>query len=262
MALAILAVVLILAPAAAFHPVVAHLYAAGSSNLSIELTHPSVLGFFAIALVSALPAAGFTTVIVRAARGVPHLHALTQNSRPAHMEDFRYRLLPSEAVLVFTAGLVRPVTFVSAGAERALREPTLRAALLHEEAHRRSKDVIWSLLLGGIGRAFAFVPWIRDVVETEVLRTECAADDYAIRAGARRVDLFDAIVAASGSPADALAVGLTDASVERRLARLIHPEVPLPGRPTTNFLALAAAVAVPAVAAHLIAIAAPWAPRI
>lgn len=256
LALVTLAAALMLAPAAAFHPVVAHLYAAGLSNLSIELTHPSVLAFFAIALVSALPAAGFSIVIARAARGVPHVRALTQNSKPARVEEFRYRVLPSDAVLVFTAGLLRPVTFVSTGAERALGEPGLRAALLHEEAHRRNQDVAWRLLLRAIGRSFAFVGWIRDVVETETLRTECAADDYAIRGGARRLDLFEAIVSVAGAPANSLAAGLAGANVEFRLARLVHPEVPLPGRPTRSFLALAAAVALPAAAAHVIAVAA------
>ncbi len=256
LALLTLAVALMLAPVAALHPVVTHLYAAGLSNLSIEFTHPPVLGFFAIALVSVLPAAGFTTAMVRAARGMPHLRALTRNSQPARMEEFHYRVLPSDAVLVFTAGLLRPVTFVSVGAERALGDAGLRAALWHEEAHRRSQDVMWRLLLRAIGRGFAFVPWVSEVVESETLRTECAADHYAIRRGVLRLDLFEAIVAALPPPASSMAAGLTDANVELRLMRLVHPEMPLPGRPTRSFLALTAAVALPTVAAHVIAIAA------
>lgn len=255
-ALVTLAAVLLLAPAAAFHPVVAHLYAAGLSNVSIEVTHPSVLGIFAIALISALPAVGFSVVMVRAARGVPHLRAVTENSRPARLAGFRYRVLPSDSVLVFTAGLVRPVTFVTTGAECALGRAGLRAALLHEESHRRNQDVAWRLLLSAIGNSFGFVPWIRDAVETETLRTECAADDYAIRSGVRRLDLFEAIVSAAGAPVNPSAAGLSSANVEFRLARLVEPETPLPGRPASSFLALTVAVALPAVAAHAIVIAA------
>jgi Zn-dependent protease with chaperone function len=232
------------------------LYAAGLSNLSIEFTHPAVLVFLAIALVSVLPAAGFTVAMVRATGGVAHLRAVTSASRPARMDEFDYRLLPSDAVVVFTAGLVRPVTFVSAGAERALGHAGLRAALLHEQAHQRSQDVLWRLLLQAVGRGLAFVPQISQVVETETLRTECEADDYAIRRGARRRDLFEAIVASSALPASPLAAGLTDANVELRLRRLVDPEVPLPGGPTRSFLALTAAAAVPAVASHMIAAAA------
>ena len=255
LALVALALVLVVAPGAEFHPVVRHLYAAGLSNLSAELMHPAVLVFMAIALVSVLPAAGFAVAVVRAARGAAHLRAVTNVSRPARMDEFGYRLLPSDAVVVFTAGLFRPTTFVSAGAERALGHAGLRAALLHEQAHERSQDVLWRLLLQAVGRGFAFLPWIRQVVEAETLRTECEADDYAIRCGARRCDLFEAVVAASAPPASPVAAGLSDANVELRLLRLVHPDTPLPGRPTMSFIALTAAVALPAVVGHVLAIA-------
>lgn len=256
LALLNLSVVLLLAPAAALHPVLTHLYAAGLSSLSIELTHPRLLGLFAVAVVSVLPATRFTVAMVRATRGVAHLRTLTQSSREVRMEEFQYRLLPSCAVMVFTAGVLRPVTFVSTGAEHALGPGGLRAALLHEQAHQRRLDVMWGLLLHAIGRAFAFMPWTTEIVEAETLRTECEADDYAIRNGARRLDLFEAIVAASDPPGKPLAAGLSDSNVELRLRRLVDPETPLPGRPIRRFVALTAAVALPTVAAHVIAIAA------
>ena len=256
MALVMLGVVLAFAPAATLHPLITHLYAAGLSNLSIELSHPRVVGFLALAGVSALPAAGFLLSILWTARGAGHLRALSRASRPARLDDLNYRLLASDAVLVFTAGLLRPVTFVSTEAERSLGRAGLRAALLHEQAHQRSRDIMWRVLLRGVGRGFAFIPRIREVVETETLRTECEADEYAIRGGARRRELFEAIVAASTPATNPLAAGLTDANVEFRLIRLVHPETPLPGHPTRSFVALTAAVALPAAAAHLIAIAA------
>lgn len=256
LALVVLAIVLMLGPVAAFHPVVMHLSAAGLSNLSIELGHPVVSGFLAIAVVSLLPAAGFGLAILRAARGVAHLRELTRNSERAHLDGIPYRVLPADAVLVFTAGLLRPITFVSTGAERALGPARLRAALLHEQAHQRGQDVLWRLLLKAVGHGFAFVPWIKNVVETETLHTECEADNYAIRSGARRLDLFDAIVAASAPAGRPLTAGLTDSNVELRLLRLVHPETPLPGRATGSFVALTAVVALPGVVAHIIAIAA------
>jgi hypothetical protein len=254
-----LAVVLMLAPAAALHPMVAHLYAAGSSNLLIEATHPSVIGFSLAALVSLLPAAGFTVIVVQATRGFAYLRTLMRNSEPARMAEVHYRVLRSDAVVVFTTGLFRPVTFVSSGAERTMRSAELRAALLHEEAHQRSRDVLWRLLLGAVGGGFSFLPRIRDVVDTERLRTECAADDHAIRSGARRVDLFEAIVTASSPPANLLSAGLTDAKAEFRLWRLVHPETPLPSPPTMSFVALTAVVALPALLAHVMVIVAAFA---
>ena len=100
------------------------------------------------------------------------------------------------------------------------------------------------------------MPWTTEIVEAETLRTECDADDYAIRNGARRLDLFEAIVAASDPPGKPLAAGLSDSNVELRLRRLVDPETPLPRRPIRRFVALTAAVALPTVAAHVIAIAA------
>lgn len=254
LALVALAVAMIVAPAAALHPVVAHLYAAGLSNLLVEWTHPPVLGFAALAVLSVVPTVGFSIAVLRATRGIGHLRTLRRTSRPRSLNDLPYRLLARDQLFVFTAGFIHPTVFVSVGAERTLGEAGLRAALLHEQAHQRSQDIIWRLLLRGVGRAFALVPGISAVIESETLRTECAADDHAIRCGADRLDLFDAIVAASGSQPSVLAIGLTDANVELRLARLVHPETPLPGRPVRSFVALTAGVALPALTAHAMVI--------
>ncbi len=256
LALAILATTLLVAPVAALHPALSHLSAAGFARLSLELTHPMTLGFLALALVSILPAAGFALAIGRGIRGMAYVRTLTRNSLPVREGALRYRILPADTISVFTAGIFRPVTFVTAGAERALGERELRAALLHEAAHRRRRDVFWRLLLQAVGQALAFVPWVRRLVDQEALRSECAADEYAVRGGASRLALFEAIVAASAAPSNPLAVGLTSADVEFRLMRLVDPALPLPGRPTRAFAALTAAVAVPAVAAHAVTLAA------
>lgn len=255
-ALVILAAALLVAPALTAHPAVAHLYAAGLSDLSIEMEHPRVLGFIALALLMALPAAGFLYSLLRAARGYGDLRALHRISRPARLDEFSYRVLPSDTVVVFTAGFVRPVAFVSQGAERSLGPTELRAALLHERAHQQRRDVFWRVLLKAVAGGFVFLPWVASAVEAETLRSECAADDYALRAGARRRALFNAIAAAAAPPETSFAAGVTGANAELRLTRLVYPETPLPEKPTAGFLALAAAVVLPAVIAHVVATAA------
>lgn len=255
LALLTLAVVLVLAPIVTLHPAVTHLYAAGLSNLSIEIEHPRVFGFVMLAVVTALPAAGFCLVLVRAAAGIGEVRKLTRLSSEGSLDGLSYRVLPLETTVIFTAGLLRPVVFVSQGAERSLARAELRAALLHEQAHQRHRDVLWVLLLRAVGRGFPFVPWVASAIEAATLRSECEADDYAIRGGARRRELFEAIAAAAAPPAP-VAAGITGANAEYRLVRLAHPGAPLPGEPTRGFLALAAAVAAPALVAHTIAIAA------
>ncbi|MBI5946972.1 MAG: M56 family metallopeptidase [Chloroflexi bacterium] len=254
LALVTLGLILILGPLLALHPAATHLYAAGWSDLSAEIRHPRVFGLVTMALISALPTAGFLLSLLRAERGRDHARELFQGSQPAQLGDLRYRRFPSDGVVIFTAGVFRPVAFASTGAERSLRPEQFRAALLHEQSHARRRDILWRLILTAVGRGFAFVPWVRLAVETETLRTECRADDYAIRNGANRRDLFEAIVAAASPSPAILAAGLTDASVELRLLRLVHPETPLPGPPTKSLLVLAAAAALPAGLAHATAL--------
>jgi hypothetical protein len=251
LALATLAAALILAPVAALHPAASHLSSAGLARVSIEITHPVALAFLALALVSVLPTAGFLIAMGRAVRGFRHLRALRRESEPASLNGICYRLVQSETVSIFTTGLVRPVTFVTAGAEAALGPSRLLAALLHEEAHQRHHDLRWRLLLQAVGRGFSYIPGIKDVVEAEALRTECHADEYAVRGGAGRLDLFEAIVTASTASAHPATVGLTDANVAFRLMRLVDPALPLPARPTRTFVALTALVAAPALAVHV-----------
>lgn len=155
-----------------------------------------------------------------------------------------------------TAGIVHPVVFVTSGALVALEHGQLKAGLLHEQAHQRGRDVFWNLMLAAVGRGFAFLPRTSRMVEALMLRSECGADDYALRGGARRTDLFDAIAAASGEPVNLVSVGLSSTNARLRLVRLVNAETRLPGQPTTALLSLAAVVLLPAFAAHVLAVAA------
>ncbi|MBN9492602.1 M56 family metallopeptidase [bacterium] len=253
-ALVALAVTLVLAPLLTLHPAVTHLYEAGFANLSVEASHPQVIVFLALTAASALPAAGFLLSLAAATRSREELRSLIEGSEPACLGGIHYRIFSSDVVVMFTAGPFRPIVFVSSEAVRTLSSPELHAALLHERAHQRNGDVLWGLLLRAVGKAFAFLPQTSRMVQMAALRAECEADEYAIRGGARRSDLFEAIAAASPPPAKPVSAAISDANVELRLVRLVHPGTPLPGHPTRGFLALAATVVVPAVLAHVVAI--------
>ena len=253
-ALAMLAVALVLSPLLTLHPAVAHAYQAELTGIVAEAAHPQVVLLFPLAIVSALPALGFVVSLVVTARNHGGLQALLDHSEPTSLGQIQYRLFPSETVLLFTAGLIRPAIFVSSEAMRTLSPAELYAALLHERAHQRNRDVVWRVLLRAVDRAFGFLPQTKRLFQMAALRAECAADEYAIRRGARRTDLFEAIAAASPAPAAAVSAGISDGHVELRLVRLVDPDTPIPGQPTTGFLALAVAVALPAVLAHVVAV--------
>ncbi|MCC6387227.1 MAG: M56 family metallopeptidase [Dehalococcoidia bacterium] len=247
---------LIVAPLLTLHPALAHLYEAGLGGLRREASHPQVVALSALTIISVLPATAFLIFLFRATRCQAELRLLLGSSRPARLGGLPYRVLPSQSITVFTAGVFRPVVFVSAGAESALSTAELQAALLHELAHQRHRDVLWGLVLRAVGRAFAFLPHARALVQRASLHAECQADEFALRGGARRTDLFEAIAASSATPPRLASAGIADAAVELRLVRLVHPETPIPAQPTRGFVALAAAMALPAILAHVIAVAA------
>ncbi len=138
---------------------------------------------------------------------------------------------------------------------RALTDGELRAALLHEQGHQRDRDVLWQLLLRAIGRAFPFFPWLRTATETETLWAECKADEYALHRGAGRLELFNAIAVASAPSIHSTTAGVAGADIKLRLTRLVHPETPLPRRPTRAYLSLVGGVTLPALASHIAGIA-------
>ena len=249
-ALAVLAAALLVSPLLTLHPAVTHAYQAGLSGIGAEASHPLAVVLVALATLSALPALGFVVSLAVTARSRGGLRALLEHSEPTSLGQIHYRLFPSQTIVLFTAGLIRPTIFVSSEAVHALSNAELHAALLHERAHQRNADVLWSVLLRAVDRAFGFLPHARRLVHRAALRTECEADEYAVRRGARRRDLFEAIAAASPAPGVPVSAGVSDGHVEVRLVRLVHPETPMPGEPAPGFLALSLAVGLPVLLAH------------
>lgn len=254
-ALSTLAFAVVVGPLLTLHPALIHLSDASLTELWIEASHPQVVGFVTLTVMAALPTAGFLTSLVAAAKSRNGMRALLDGSKPAASGDLLYRVVPSDSVFLFTAGLFRPVVFASSEAVRCLSPDELRAALLHERAHQRNRDVLWGLLLRAVSRSFRPLPQVRQLVRVAALRTECAADDHALRGGAKRRDLFEAIAAASPVPAlRTPATGIGEGDAQLRLVRLVRPETPLPQTPTGGFLALTATMTLPAALAHLIAL--------
>ena len=254
LALVTLVLALVLAPLLTLHPAFAHLYEAGVGGLRREASHPQIIAFSALTALSVFPPITFVMFLINAARCNDELRLLRNSSWPTRLDELHYRVFPSPAITLFTAGAFRPVVLVSSEAERALSTAELRAALLHELAHRQNRDVLWGLILRAVGRAFAFLPHADRLVHRASLYAECQADEFALRRGARRTDLFEAIAASSTAPTRLASPGIADTAVELRLVRLVHPETPIPGQPTRGFVALTAAIALPAILAHVIAV--------
>ena len=110
------------------------------------------------------------------------------------------RLAPSPALMAAAAGLVppgclflladdhpfasciglwRPAIYVSDGLVRRASSAALRAALAHEEAHRRRRDPARLLALRVVTTAITPVPWLAAVMDSVALRAEIRADRFA-----------------------------------------------------------------------------------
>ncbi len=92
------------------------------------------------------------------------------------------------------AGLLSPRIYCPSDLAERLSESELRAVILHERHHQRAHAPARLVLLAStaavLGRAEAGRGWL----ERRRATVEIAADDYALRAGARRSDLARALV--------------------------------------------------------------------
>ncbi len=128
----------------------------------------------------------------RAARGMrrldatlipagPEVLSLTQDLAPAHT----LYVLADDRPLVACIGLLCPRIALSAGALAQFSPAALRAAVAHEEAHRRRRDPLRLLalrsLIGLLPRAMRASEWYTRIE----LRAEVRADGFARRATSR-----------------------------------------------------------------------------
>jgi len=158
-----------------------------------------------------------TPVVLLLVVGVPAL----RNGRTRALRAVR--LAPSPALTTAAAGLVpprrlfllagdhpfasciglwRPAIYVSEGLVRQASPAALRAALAHEEAHRRRRDPARLLAFRILTAAIISIPWLPAMMDCVALRAEIHADRFA-RAHTAVPPLAEALLAVlrAGPPA-------------------------------------------------------------
>ncbi|MGH2536346.1 MAG: M56 family metallopeptidase [Candidatus Promineifilaceae bacterium] len=90
-------------------------------------------------------------------------------------------LAQTDAPLAFCFGLWRPRICLSTGLLELLSPTQLKAALWHEEHHRRRFDPLRLLLIETARAMFFFLPAVREWGELAKIRLELAADSYAVQ---------------------------------------------------------------------------------
>lgn len=217
----------IAAPLATLHPIAAHLSDAGESGLPHELRNIAVIALFVVLGASIVPVANMARVVLTWINQARTLRALRIASESRTDDDgMAYWLFAATQVHFFTAGLLRPRIYASSGASEQLDPLAFRAALLHEREHQRGHHVAWRLALAALETAFHPVRPARRIVNSLALECEFAADRAALAAGADRVHLFDAVVAANGSPPRPSSVALSGTGTLQRLEALTSTKQP------------------------------------
>lgn len=156
---------------------------------------------------------GRVPALERALRGAPDV------------DPARVRVLSSATPSAFTAGLVRPWIYVSAGLVVVLTDEELRSVIRHEQAHAIAWDPMRLAAARFLSDFLWFLPVARNLGDAFANHAEFRADDAAVVGGSNPVDLAAAIVKTvrSGVVTPRLAPALRGfAVVERRVTRLLR----------------------------------------
>jgi beta-lactamase regulating signal transducer with metallopeptidase domain len=158
-------------------------------------------------------------------------------------------LLSARAQVPILIGTVRPAILIPISLVTGLERRQLEAILSHELAHLRRWDDVMNLIQCGIVTLLYFHPliwWLNHKVNED---RELCCDDLAVRRGADRVALAEALasLAVNSGPGMALAAS-GSGPVARRIERLLMPKTGrgLPLWPLLLILLLLAALSTPA----------------
>jgi len=135
--------------------------------------------------------------------GVGSFRGLRRWRREAQVESLanhRALVIDGEAPFLALAGFFRPSLIATRGLVRTLSAEQLEAAILHEQAHRDSRDNWKRLILRCTPGLFPFVSGFSALEQAWAKQAERAADDRSTAGDPRRALLLaDALVLVAGS---------------------------------------------------------------
>ena len=94
----------------------------------------------------------------------------------------------------FVAGILRPTVYVTSGAIDALTADELRAVLLHEVHHARTRAPLRATFVHAWLLIVRLAPPVRRRLQSRLVALETAADRFALEAGASRRQLACALL--------------------------------------------------------------------
>jgi Zn-dependent protease with chaperone function len=165
---------------------------------------------------------------------------------PRFLREENVAVFEDSLPLAFTGGFLKPRIFVSTKLIEVLDENELRAVVLHEFHHRKSRDPLKGLAVSFISDFLFFLPISRFLKKTHLLASEIAADAHSVQGRADPADLAASLSKVQKFSAPA-ASWFFDPTAERAKHLLgERSKIPLPVKRvilTIVFLAVSALVA-------------------
>lgn len=139
-----------------------------------------------------------------------------------------YSVVESGIAFALTAGLVRPVIYLSSGLLKLVSPAELTVVVHHEQTHRRRRDALRSFIADILSRLH-LPPVRRRLLADLHLASEQACDEQAALAAGDRLCVAETILkvarlsAGTGPACDTLLPTVTGADVQARIDALLRP---------------------------------------
>src|SRR4030067_578688 len=128
----------------------------------------------------------------------------------------------------FTIGLFKPKVYLSNTLCKRLKNEELKAVILHEAHHMKKHDPLRLLIVAFVCDVFFFIPLSRYLKELFISSKEKAADDAAVAASKRPLELASAMIKLLRSKNDLILNSIAiweHGSPAARIHRLINPKM-------------------------------------
>jgi hypothetical protein len=142
-------------------------------------------------------------------------------SRQAVVAGVPCRVMRDSGCSAFVLGTLRPRIYLGARLLTTLDTDEVRAVVLHEEHHRRTRAPLRIAALGAWRRLASSSERVRDALDARVAQLECDADRFALRHGVSRGAIAGALLKTEPS---AMGLGFA-AQAQARVDHLLHPDI-------------------------------------
>lgn len=143
--------------------------------------------------------------------------ALLAHSRSNRADGIAFRTLDG-ATWAGVLGAFRPTIYVGAHLLDSLDRDELRAVLLHEDYHRRTRAPLRAASIGASARLFGHWKTADSSLADRLAAIECEADTFAIRSGASRSAIARALMKVTAAESGTAFATLAEARTRNLLA--------------------------------------------